>query len=259
MSIQIGHAGLRASHSASPLRGFELLPPAYRQQRRLQSVQYGWMTVILAMAVIFVAVTITTFVRRQQQFGRHQQLAAESMPLFRLRDDVRVLSAEHDQLQQWCDHVQSALPNDDLLQAMAAVAEATYPLQSTIRMESLHVRVPVEYSVDPAADGTVPSGPLSPPDWAKPTIKITARANPSSVSNWVQNINLNPRIDGASTDSDLRASSLPVQLGVESRQFRNTDPNQRPAGQSSRTADVVADTPVMVVVHATPIAERMLP
>ncbi|MGB7328489.1 MAG: hypothetical protein WBD31_26670 [Rubripirellula sp.] len=217
----------------SSLRSFDLLPASFGHQQKLRQVRLGYAAVIVALLAVFVATAIATMVRRTQRYRIHQQIAAEAMPLIQLRQQVLQIQASNEKRMQWIRQVESARPSDDLLQTIDSFAAASADFLPAIALQTLHVRLPVEYEVNQVAEKSAKPNKttqVSPPAWSTPKLDAIAAVGAGTpVDRWLVQLNQRPRISSA------------TEIGVQS------EPD--PADQLDRP----------VTIKATPITTRVLP
>lgn len=165
-----------------------LLPPAFIDTVRLRRVFFVWFVVVCSCFAALVSISIVLTMYYQQERQSNEQLAAVAIPLMDLRRDVLRLRAENHRRNEWCGYVESARPCDDMLQSLAAVATNT---DDSILIDSIHVRLPVEYTREFETA----------PDWAMAKLELLARVPlTSSVSDWTSKLMTSDRIQ----DADLK-------------------------------------------------------
>ena len=102
-----------------------LLPPAIAKTVRLRRVFLAWFVIVSSAFAVLVSTVIVVGLNCQKLRQRNEQLAAAAMPLMDLRRDVIQLRVENERRNQWCDYVETAKPNDDMLQSLTAIAART--------------------------------------------------------------------------------------------------------------------------------------
>ncbi len=195
---------MMSGEATAGLQPFELLPPQYRNRRRVRHVFYGWASVLGSLAAVLCGVAVATSIRAHKEAQLRQQLVAASLPLFDLRRDVHQLEHRNSQRAKWCRWVESARPDDQLFQTMAAVVIAPKPDDGEIKIDRLHVKLPIEYPLDEQET----------PSWALPQLSIAARTTPEAAQRWAERLNRSDRIQAASVEE------TPVHIGH--RQLRIT-------------------------------------
>ncbi|TWU49798.1 hypothetical protein [Rubripirellula reticaptiva] len=224
MTIQVAEV-LNAGRS--PLQSFDLLPASFGHQQKLRQVRLGYATIIVALIAVFVAAAIATAVRRTQRHRNYQQIAAVAMPLMQLRQQVLQIQSSNEKRMQWIGQVESARPNDDLLQTIDSFAAATADLLPTIAIQTLHIRLPIEYAAGPAADSKTTSH-VSPPSWATPKLDAIASVGADApIDRWLTQLNQSPRVSSASAigvqsqrdlgdklDRPVTIKAMPISTGV---------------------------------------------
>ena len=175
-----------------------LLPPAIAETVRLRRNFFVWFVVVSSALAVLISTMIVVGMHYQQSRQRNEQLVAAAIPLMDLRQDVIQLRAENHRRNQWCDFVESAKPNDDVLQSLAAIAART---DDTVLIDTVLVRLPVEHAGD--VD--------SPPEWSLPKLEVTARVPlANSVSGWVERLSQSDRIQTPvlTEDNDLEQANV---------------------------------------------------
>lgn len=155
---------------------FELLPPSYRARRNAQRAIHRWSSVILILLTVTLGSAAALWARGQRVTRQNAELVAQAEPIRELRQATRVIEAENLLLEKWCLWVESAKPDDCVLQTLAAVALATQngdplPPQKHLDVQSIEVKLPLEY--DLASE--------NPPTWAAPKFSMTVTANSRDV------------------------------------------------------------------------------
>lgn len=175
------------------LEAFELLPPNYRNERRVRQVVRGWVVIVGAMLVIFGSVFATASIRSRHEARIREQVAAAAKPQFDLRRSVLHLEAANERRQQWCQWVESARPHDDAFQTLASITAAANGEGMNIKFDRVHVKLPLEY----------PATETSPPDWALPSATIIARVqSPEVMNRWLAQLKTSDRLAAATIDDD---------------------------------------------------------
>lgn len=200
------------SASTEPI---DLLPPSFRYQLRVRQIYCSWLTTVLTLMAILGGVTAATILRTHQSNRNNIQVATTVIPLMDLRSEVMELQEENSQRTQWCQWVETARPDDSALQTLAAIAVASQNGNRSIMIDSLHLRLPIEFPISAA----------SLPEWAVPHISITARARTGDLvagdatdvntQIWLDRLNSFDRISAASMASDYQPSSRELSLSSD--------------------------------------------
>ena len=166
-------------------------------------------------------ISIVIWAKAKQLESQEIKLIADAAPLADIRDKAQHLRGEIGSLELACALVESAKPNDDLLQSLAAMTVATESIQEDLRIESLDMRLPLETPREASTQLH--------PKWADAELAITANFNnPELLERWLQQIRLSDRI---------------LDVVVQEN------------GNRSGEVSINAETTIM----ATPVATRMLP
>ena len=173
-----------------PTRSIQLLPPRFFARRHNRRVFWLWLFVVVSLSSATIGVLTPVWLRGKRIRTQNARLIAESQPLSDLRRKTQLLQLETARQAKWSLWVESAKPDDSLLQTMAAVAEATKPAESGIEIESLEIQLPLEY----------PANFQRPPHWAAPQLSLTAQvADGITARGWLARLNASDRIEGASS------------------------------------------------------------
>jgi hypothetical protein len=163
-----------------------------------------------------------------QERQRNEQIAATAIPLLDLRRDVFRLQKENDQRDQWCQWVEAARPDDDVLQTLATITVASQTENRAIMIDSLDLRQAIE----------LPSSATKMPDWAIPRIAIEARIRAEAIQPWLDRLNSFDRIDAAAIHAITHSDTSNTLLAESDFSSGNAQPIQ---------------------VRATPLSTRVLP
>lgn len=192
-----------AQPATSLLEQFDLLPPSFRYRHRLRGILCGWVTLVCFLLAVLIGVTAITVMRTVHTNRTNQQIASTAIPLLDLRRDVFRLQEENQRRQRLCRWIQSAKPQDSMLQMLAAIAAASQTGErpqtgdAQITIDTVALRLPVEF----------PGPATKPPAWAEPFLTIVAR--PTSidlVQSWVDRLNSLDRV----TEASVAAESVEV-------------------------------------------------
>jgi hypothetical protein len=179
---------------------FDLLPPSFHYHERVRQLTRSWLTVVCMLLATLCAVTFATTFRMQHRDRTNLRIASAAIPLMHLRDEVIQLQAATAQRDLWCQWVASARPDDDLLQALAAIAKASRDDSRRTMIDSLHIRLPIEY----------PATAKEAPTWATPHLAISARLPSEDVlDRWLDQLNGLDRIEATSLAENNKDSSDP--------------------------------------------------
>lgn len=184
---------------------FNLLPPSFRYQNRLRRVQYGWGTLVCFLLAAFLGITAKTVVHIRHSGQSNQQLAFAAIPLMQLRTDVLRLQEENEQRTRWCRWVESARPDDSMLQVLGAIAVASDSSNQEILVDAVDLRLPIESPADAS----------EPPAWAVSTLSIDARLTSSNADvtrGWVERLESTDRITAVSVSNDRKDSAARLRV-----------------------------------------------
>ena len=205
------------------LNQFDLLPPSFRYRNRVRQILCSWITIVCMLLAILCGVIAATTFSIHRDHRMNEQIASTAIPLIDLRRDVIKLQDENNQRKQWCEWVETTRPDDSALQTLAAIAVASQNGTQEAIIDSLHLRLPIEYPISAAQT----------PSWAVPRIAISARiTTDQAVQPWIDRLNSIDRIEAAAAVAD----------------------SNMPAGKRIESSDIGR-----VQLTATPLATRVLP
>ena len=177
---------------------YDLLPSEFKNDIRLRQIIFAWCVIALLSAATLVVAYGSSQFRSMQQERARQHLASSATPLLDLKRRSARIDQEIKTRRKWTPWVESAKPNDDTLQTAAAIIASIG--NDEIRINHLHVKLPIEHSLDEK----------SIPDWALPHIHIHAQANGKQVlNNWITRLNLSDRIDNAQLTAETFDNGIP--------------------------------------------------
>ncbi|MEO1525940.1 MAG: hypothetical protein AAFX06_10910 [Planctomycetota bacterium] len=159
---------------------FELIPPSFRNARDAKSVLTAWMIVTTFLIAFLLGSLVALFFRGQAMRQRNLRLVADATPLDHLQKTIVLIEQQNETIRQWSSTVETAKPDDSVLQILASVAHATHPdsdaaPEDHLDVQSLHVKLALEHS----------GPPNKTPNWAQPRFSLSALANTrSSVTQW---------------------------------------------------------------------------
>jgi hypothetical protein len=183
-----------------PFRAYQLLPPAFNNQRRVSKAICVWSAIICTMLAILGGLAGATALEAERNFQARQQMVAAALPLLDLRGSVLRLSQSNRLRLQWCEWVESARPDGNAFETLAAITTTSQSDGRNIRIDRILIKMPLEY---PATDET-------PPEWAAPQLGITARVNsPGMADQWIRRLNSSDRF----TDAEVAAAPLDLANG----------------------------------------------
>ncbi len=179
---------MRGNNESNSLMQFDLLPPSFHYQIRLRQLRCSWLLTVLILGAVLCGVTAATVLRRHRDQLTHQRIAAAAAPLIELRRDVFSLQEQIESHEKHCRRVEAAKPDDSGLQTLAAIAAASQTGTRDIIVDTLQLRLPIEY----------PASAKEPPSWALPHLEISARILGDAEEPWIDRLNSFDRIESAS-------------------------------------------------------------
>ena len=146
--------------------------------------------------------TTSFWLRGKSIKQRHARVAAEAQPLEELRRSVIDIEQRTKQSETWITAIETAKPDDSVLQTLASIAGATVE-DAMIDVEMVDVQLAIEF----------PANLTEPPEWAQPRLEITARVSDREVANeWAKRIDLSDRVSSASVRTSINADDDLLQI-----------------------------------------------
>ena len=193
---------------------FELIPPDYRARKNAQRVLHRWSAVLLLLLTATVGSFVALWVRGQNAMRQNERLVERAAPIADTRQQAQVLETENVLLEKWCRWVESAKPDDSIVQVLTAASLATQhgdpmPEKKHLDVQSVEVKLPREY--DPSAN--------SPPTWSEPRFRLTVTAKSRDVLlPWNERLEKTGRLEaiklatpgGAWREAMIQVNAMPL-------------------------------------------------
>jgi hypothetical protein len=151
-----GGADEAAGKSGRP----DLLPPRFRQQRKTRHTLVCWAVINLALSAILIASFSAVWATAKRIATDEAQRIEAARPLLRLRDEIRQLEQDLAKHRKACTLVESARPDDSLLQVVAAVTAASQTDDHRLLVDAIGVTLPLEAVGDKATPPDAPDAGL---------------------------------------------------------------------------------------------------
>lgn len=176
------------SQSADRWHSYQMLPDLFVQRQSATRVWQFWSAMIFVMLSTLSGIASAFWAQGHKAQTRNANLVALSAPLSELRRESSRLEHENKVCNDWIQIVQSARPDDSVLQSLLAIAESTVDIQNEITIQAVEIKLPLEHS-----------GGTEVPRWAQPelVIEATARSGRDAkqrVREWVTNLGKSERI-----------------------------------------------------------------
>lgn len=185
---------------------YQLLPDRFVKRTSARRLFQFWSALLLVLFVVQCGVTIGFWARGQKLQARNADLVMKSKSLRDVQNETVRMEHEIQRRNDWINAIDSAKPDDAVLQTLLAVAAATKPVQDTASVDSIHINLPLEHS----ADATELNEAL--PHLA---IRATIQIDPDnrtngdlqSITAWVETLNQSERIETAVLQQSLSLSN----------------------------------------------------
>ncbi|QDT10007.1 hypothetical protein [Planctomycetes bacterium K23_9] len=180
-------------------QSYQLLPKLYIQREKAKSVIQCWAAINLALLCILSGLATLFLTQGRKLQTQNSNVISLSAPVNQLKSEVSRMTHETKTGRQWIAAVESAKPDDSVLQTLLAIAEMSSPLQADITIETVEVKLPLEHLQN--ADQ---------PAWAKAKLRIVASTpmpmNEQAIELWADQLQQSERIRTAELHDVDRAS-----------------------------------------------------
>ncbi|TWT93978.1 hypothetical protein [Stieleria varia] len=196
----------------------DLYPLHYRLLRQAKRAVLLWTAAVFGLAAILIGNLTLQWRANAQQQARDQEIVAASSSVNQLRRIVTVLESDNARRRQWVQWVETAKPDDSLLQSLAVVTAATHPAtpqnaEQHLDVQRVSIKLPVEYPA--SADAT--------PNWAQPSLSVVAiTKSRGQAMEWMERVAESPRVrqvdvstpNGKWSEAVAKLSGQPVSTKV---------------------------------------------
>jgi type II secretory pathway component PulL len=179
--------------SSASIRHFDLLPDAFRDEVETSRVRGFWILSFSLLSICLGHLVMTDWFRHQANRRFETMLREKAEPALRIREEVRRHLDVQTTKKRWIEQVETARPDDGLLQTLAVVSMAVASEADNVKVDSIDISVSTELP-------TAGSHPASNDDAREletattPTLVVIARSDTDSVANVVSNLSAQPRI-----------------------------------------------------------------
>jgi hypothetical protein len=121
---------------------FDLTPASVRYQQTARSIAKRYLFVAVTLGGLLLSVLLSRLQSQKEQTRSLHELASRAMPVDEYRRTATLLDESNAIVEQAIEAVESARPNDSLLQGLAAAAQAS--VTKGLQPRQLHLRLAVE-------------------------------------------------------------------------------------------------------------------
>ena len=159
-----------------------MLPSEFYEEVETKRVRGLW-TLVLTLLLTGLGNLIFTDWLRAESSRRYVTLLQEKVkPIIAIRDFTLEKTTTNQNLERWIEQVESARPDDSLLQALAAVTTAVRPYSYDLFIDSIDIRVPSEV---PATAKSKPESSDTEPRHTAGKVTIEARVSQSETAQQI--------------------------------------------------------------------------
>ena len=177
--------------STNPLASYNLLPPAFPIRRRGRRACYLWFCVAAALAATLAGVRTIDCYHRESFRRSEIHVQAIALPIASMRDNAITLKEENRRLRQWCELVETARPDDSLLQTLTSIAAAVSREGESGEVTTIAIVLPDEH----ASSGTEESDGRAPAT-RSPLVSVIGRVRSAQTAKRIAaELESSPRIE----------------------------------------------------------------
>ncbi|NND97055.1 MAG: hypothetical protein HKN47_06990 [Pirellulaceae bacterium] len=181
----------------------QMLPESFIKRRQAKQTFFGWSIIVVVLVAMLAGFTTAFWIRGAKLRSQHAQLVQSARPIEDMRRRVAGLKQSNALHQSWIHWIESAKPDDSVLQALLSVNEATRPDIHPIDITAVEIKLALEHD---NATGQVP-------DWAKSRLLISADVQDrDTTDDWLERLRSSDRISKV----DLRLTpGMPLQDTIQ--------------------------------------------
>lgn len=172
------HSGHKQARAI--LRPYDLVPEEFREEITARRVQGAWILTLSLLVTVCGNLLFTSWVKMEAE-RRYAALIRERVePVLKARDAATAQRDLNERHERWLQHVETARPDDGLLQTLVAIATAAQPHSHEMTFESIEVQLPTEFAV-----GDAPADQFAwaaAPEQAKPLVIVRLRGPDLSIA-----------------------------------------------------------------------------
>ncbi len=138
---------------SSFVRQLDLLPCEFYEEVETNRVRGWWAFVLTLLLIGFGNLVLTDWLRAESSRRYAKLLKDKVAPVLEIRNQALQQSVMNQKLQRWIGHVESARPDDSLVQTLAAVTTAVRTQSREAMVDSIEIALPTEIvAISSAAD-----------------------------------------------------------------------------------------------------------
>lgn len=191
--------------------GVDLLPGWFRDRQRGRRICANWITLAMLLAAVLVCCGLASWLRVQREQQFRLQMAARAEPILALRQRAQRWNQQDGRRETWCGWVESARPDDSLLQTLAALAAASRVEPPEVVIDEIEIRLPLESAVASSPKPSPATSPTADPGSVAGQLSVLGRvASPEAALRFAQRLNQQRRVEAAKVEAvpDEQTASL---------------------------------------------------
>ena len=193
------------------IRQLDLLPEEYRDEVETSRVRGFWILAFSLLSIGLGHLVLTDLFRHETNRRFETRLRETIEPVLQIRNEVRRQLTDHSSRRRWIEQVETARPDDSMLQTLAAVAVAIGPNANRVMIDSIDISLATELPAGPSSTQSTPGA--EPTELVtKPAIVLLARSDTNTTANLVSSLSEQPRIDHVTIEPSLNGDGTRIQL-----------------------------------------------
>ncbi len=207
----------RRKHSSScslpmnSIRQLDLLPEEFRDEVETLRARGFWILAFSLLSIGLGHLVLTDLFRHESNRRFETRLRAKVEPVLKIRDDARRQLTDLSSRRRWIEQLDTARPDDSLVQALAAVATAVGPDADRVMIDSIEISLATELPASPSSPQSTTEAE-QPTLVTTPTIIIGARSDANASASLVSRLSEQPRIDHVTIEPNLNGDGSRIQL-----------------------------------------------
>lgn len=176
------------------IRQFDLLPSEFRDEVEASRVRGFWILSFSLLCIGLGHLLMTDLFRHETDRRFQTMLQAKVAPILQVRDEARRQLANQSTRLRWIEQVETARPDDCLLQTLAAVSLAVAPDADQVLVDSIEISLATELPVSlPSPTNTLDTQQQD--VVTVPAMVINGRSGSDAVANLISRLNAQPRVE----------------------------------------------------------------
>ena len=190
----------------------DLLPEWFRNRQRGRRICANWVTASVGITILLGCFSLASWMRVKREQQYRQQMAAKAEPILAAQQRCGRWEQQSERRERWCQWVESARPDDALLQTLASVAAVCRSEPGAVVLEAIHIRLPLEASLSDSA--TANASPTTVPE-ASGIVSVIGRVeSPEIALRLAERLDARERFEAAQVKAIPDGDAASLRLGA---------------------------------------------